>query len=78
MKIKQTRESDFKEIEIDVEDELYNVAEEVREYFATNMIGIIVSEDGEKLSIRHQVKDRYPGERDTHAYKITIEKIKYD
>ena len=76
MKIKQTNEKDFKEIEIEIDDELYNVAEDVREYLDSNMTGLIVSEDGVKIFVRHQAKDRFAGEKDTHAYKITIEKIK--
>ena len=77
MKIKQRRESDFKEVEIEVDDELYDIGEDVREYFDTHSFGLIASEDGKKLWVRSQVKDRFPGEKDTHAYKITIEKIPY-
>jgi len=78
MEIKQTSEKDFKEKTIIVDDELYKLAETVYEYFDTNMTGFFFSEDGKKIKIRHQVKERYPGEKDTHAYIITVEKIPYE
>lgn len=81
MKIKQTRESDFKEIEIEIEDELYNLTNELnilinKHYTIKNHI-IIYSEDGEK-SFLFKSFDRNIGEKDTHSYKITIEKIPYN
>lgn len=75
MVLEHIREKDFKKIEVNVNDELYYLADEVSEYFATDTTGLIPSEDGKKVFIRHQTQDRYPGEIDTHSYKITIEKI---
>ena len=76
-KILIVSEEDFKPIEIDVDDEQLKVAEEVREYFETDMSGIMFSDDGKTMKIRHQVKERFPGEKDTHAYLITITKIPF-
>ena len=84
MKIKLIRESDFNEIEVDVSTEHYTVAQNVYDEFGTNTgimssiekkPGIMVSEDGKKMKVYHKVKNRIPGEQDSHAYLITIEKI---
>ena len=78
MIIETTSSETWEKIKVDVADELYEVSESVREYFETNMTGLIISDDGKKIAVRHQVKPRFPGEKDTHAYIITIEKIPYE
>ena len=73
-KITYVREKDFKEIEIEINEEFYNVAEDVREYFDNNMLGMIYSEEDNSLNITHQLP-RKIGEKDTHSYQIKITKI---
>ena len=75
-KIKYISEKDFKENEIEIEDDFYNVAEEMRKYFDNNKLGIIYSEADNSLNITHQLP-RKIGEKDTHSYQIKITKIPF-
>jgi hypothetical protein len=76
MKVKLTRESDFKEVEVEVNDELIEVATKVDSKL-TNPLGFICSEDGSKVFVYHKTRERTPGEKDSCMYKITVEKIPY-
>ena len=75
-KIKYTRASDFKEYELDVDDEFYSVVEEIHN-LTNKSTPIIVSNDESKLIVIYE-KGREIGERDTHSYSITISKIPYN
>jgi len=77
-KINYVSEKDFKEIEIEIEDEFYNVAEEIREYFDNNGFGIIYNETDNSLNINYQPIPRHVGEKNTHEYLIKITKIPYE
>ena len=77
MKLKYTSEKDFKEYEKEFEDEHLHLAEEIREYFDTDMAGIIVDTKNDALKIRTSFS-RKIGEKDTHAYLITVTKIPFE
>jgi hypothetical protein len=76
MKITQTNEKDFKDYEIEVDDELYIVAEQIQKIANCNM-PIVATKNGKELLVRFAAKDRHPGERDTHSYIVRIKKIPY-
>lgn len=66
----------FKKVEIEVNNELLKTALDIHELITDKKMPILFSEDGTKAFI-NKTFFREPGERDTHSYKITIEKISY-
>jgi hypothetical protein len=76
MKLKQVSEKDFGEYEIEVDDELYSVAEQIQK-IANCDFPIIITNEGKELRVCYKAKERQVGERDTHRYMIKIEKISY-
>jgi len=82
MDIKHISEEDFKEIIITVDDELYHIANSIHKHipkmkYEVNEFPIMCSSDGQKLFISKSFP-REVGEKDTHRFKITIEKIPYE